>query len=119
MSEVFTLNATNFASSNVGSSVLWLKENEAGEEAIEDEVFRVIRSAKQKCPPVKVNKGFSPFAFLAFILISVNTIINISNNISNNNNNRNNNNVSKKTKKKQTKNQFLVFAQMMYSGMLS
>ena len=49
------------------------------------EAIRVIRSAKQKCPPVKVNKGFSPFAFLAFILISVNTIMNISNNISNNN----------------------------------
>ena len=58
------------------------------------EAIRVIRSAKQKCPPVKVNKGFSPFAFLAFILISVNTIMNISNNISNNNNNNNNNNVS-------------------------
>ena len=53
--------------------------------------FRVIRAAK-KCPPVKVQNGFSPFAFLAFILISINTIMNISNNISNNNNNRNNNN---------------------------
>ena len=51
---------------------------------------RVTRGAK-KCPPVKTT-GFSPFAFLAFILISINTISNISNNISNNNNNNNNNN---------------------------
>ena len=50
----------------------------------------VRRSAK--CPPVKATNGFSPFAFLAFILISINTVMNISNNISNNNNNRNNNN---------------------------
>ena len=54
--------------------------------------FRVTRAAAKKCPPVKVQNGFSPFAFLAFILISINTIMNISNNISNNNNNRNNNN---------------------------
>ena len=57
--------------------------------AIEIEEHRVIRSAK-KCPTVKTN-GFSPFAFLAFILISINTVMNISNNISNNNNNNNNN----------------------------
>ena len=47
--------------------------------AIEIEEHRVIRSAK-KCPTVKTN-GFSPFAFLAFILISINTVMNISNNI--------------------------------------
>ena len=60
--------------------------------SLEDDHFRVTRAAKKKCPPVKVKNGFSPFAFLAFILISINTIMNISNNISNNNNNRNNNN---------------------------
>ena len=60
--------------------------------SLEDDHFRVTRAAKKKCPPVKVQNGFSPFAFLAFILISINTIMNISNNISNNNNNRNNNN---------------------------
>ena len=54
-------------------------------EAMTSEIHHFdIRSAK--CPPAKTN-GFSPFAFLAFILISVNTIMNISNNISNNNNN--------------------------------
>merc|ERR1711976_323049 len=60
--------------------------------SLEDDHFRVTRAAKKNCPPVKVQNGFSPFAFLAFILISINTIMNISNNISNNNNNRNNNN---------------------------
>ena len=95
MERVFTLNVTNFSTVD---STLWLGVFPAAavvEAANLDEAkVRVIRSAKQKCPPVKVNKGFSPFAFLAFILISVNTIMNISNNISNNNNNRNNNNVS-------------------------
>lgn len=60
--------------------------------ATSEHFFRAIRSAKEECPPVKHNNGFSPFAFLAFILISVNTVMNIANNISNNNNNRNNNN---------------------------
>ena len=60
--------------------------------SLDGDHFRVTRAAKKKCPPVKVQNGFSPFAFLAFILISINTIMNISNNISNNNNNRNNNN---------------------------
>merc|ERR1711950_110610 len=56
--------------------------------------FRVNRAAAKKCPPVKVQNGFSPFAFLAFILISINTIMNISNNISNNNNLFSSNNVN-------------------------
>merc|ERR1719264_2483437 len=43
------------------------------------------------CPP---QTGFNAFAFLAFILIAIDTIMNINNNINNNNNNndRNNNN---------------------------
>ena len=48
-------------------------------EAAGFEVNLVRRSAKE-CPPVKAN-GFSPFAFLAFILISINTVMNIANNI--------------------------------------
>ena len=44
-------------------------------EGLETRHHRLIRSA-EKCPPIKSN-GFSPFAFLAFILISVNTVMNI------------------------------------------
>merc|ERR1712083_864318 len=40
------------------------------------------------CPP---QTGFNAFAFLAFILIAIDTIMNINNNINNNNNNNNNN----------------------------
>ena len=54
-------------------------------------IHRYPRSSAQ-CPPVKSSNGFSPFAFLGFILISINTVMNIANNLSNNNNNRNNNN---------------------------
>merc|ERR1712080_127738 len=39
------------------------------------------------CPP---QTGFNAFAFLAFILIAIDTIMNINNNINNNNNNNNN-----------------------------
>ena len=49
--------------------------------SLDGDHFRVTRAAAKKCPPVKVQNGFSPFAFLAFILISINTIMNISNNI--------------------------------------
>jgi hypothetical protein len=55
------------------------------------EQHHLVTRSSAKCPPIKT-KGFSPFAFLAFILISVNTVMNISNNLSNNNNNNNNNN---------------------------
>ena len=46
------------------------------------------RSASAECPP---QTGFNAFAFLAFILIAIDTIMNINNNINNNNNNNNNN----------------------------
>ena len=41
------------------------------------------------CPP---QTGFNAFAFLAFILLTIDTLMNINNNLNNNNNNRNNNN---------------------------
>ena len=52
------------------------------------------RSAGASCPP---QTGFNAFAFLAFILMTIDTIMNINNNLnnnlnSNNNNDRNNNN---------------------------
>ena len=96
MERVSISNVTNFASTidNTQWQLDTLHPEVVEVDVLNEVTGRVIRSAKQKCPPVKVNKGFSPFAFLAFILISVNTIMNISNNISNNNNNRNNNNVS-------------------------
>merc|ERR1712014_56734 len=46
------------------------------------------RSASAECPP---QTGFNAFAFLAFILLTIDTVMNINNNISNNNNNNNNN----------------------------
>merc|ERR1712156_584090 len=46
------------------------------------------RSASAECPP---QTGFNAFAFLAFILLAIDTIMNINNNINNNQNNNNNN----------------------------
>ena len=40
------------------------------------------------CPP---QTGFNAFAFLAFILMTIDTIMNINNNLNNNNNSNNNN----------------------------
>merc|ERR1711868_50958 len=47
------------------------------------------RSSGDACP---TQTGFNAFAFLAFILLAIDTIMNINNNLNNNNNNRNNNN---------------------------
>ena len=49
---------------------------------------RSASSGSSSCPP---QTGFNAFAFLAFILIAIDTIMNINNNINNNNNNNNNN----------------------------
>ena len=46
------------------------------------------RSADASCPP---QTGFNAFAFLAFILLTIDTIMNINNNLNNNNNSNNNN----------------------------
>ena len=46
------------------------------------------RSGDASCP---TQTGFNAFAFLAFILLTIDTIMNINNNINNNNNNNNNN----------------------------
>ena len=46
------------------------------------------RSGDASCPP---QTGFNTFAFLAFILLTIDTIMNINNNLNNNNNNNNNN----------------------------
>jgi len=47
------------------------------------------RSSGDACP---TQTGFNAFAFLAFILLAIDTIMNINNNLNNSNNNRNNNN---------------------------
>ena len=48
-----------------------------------------VSARSSSCPP---QTGFNAFAFLAFILLTIDTIMNINNNLNNNNNNRNNNN---------------------------
>jgi hypothetical protein len=53
-------------------------------------IHKTLKHIFQSCP-APAPAGISPFALLAFLLISVNTISNIINSINNNNNNNNNN----------------------------